>query len=122
MLVFGGNADCFSFLGEVGGKINQQRDGIGRRCSKFEKCVKQSSRRVEERMNEWRQELHVVNMEEAPIFSMEDNNIPVLTEYVLSEYFLGVVRSSIKLPKTHSSFPYYNVLCGHQKAFLSLKS
>lgn len=61
-------------------------------------------------------------MEEAPIFSMEDNNIPVLTEYVLSEYFLGVVRSSIKLLKTHSSIPYYNVLCGHQKAFLSLKS
>lgn len=40
MLGFRGSADCFSFLGEVGGKINQRRDGIGRRCYKFEKCVK----------------------------------------------------------------------------------
>lgn len=72
-------------------------------------------------MNRWRQELHVVNMKEAPIFSMEDN-IPVLAEYVLSEYFLGVVRGSTELPKTHSSFPYYNILCGHPKFFLSLKS
>lgn len=69
-------------------------------------------------MNKWREELHVVNMKEAPIFSMEDN-FPVLAEYVLSEYFLGVVRGSTELPKPILVF-HITLYCVATKKLFSL--
>lgn len=44
-------------------------------------------------MPRWGQELHVVNVREAPVFSM-DNSIPVSLDYGLSRYVSGLVASS----------------------------
>lgn len=72
-------------------------------------------------MTRWGQELHVVNMREAPIFSM-DSTIPVSLEYVLLAVFFRSGEKFCSASSTYFSFPCDKELCGHQKAFLSLQS